>query len=369
MKIFVGLILLFSTISCTQEDNKDLEYVINKFYENANQIRNVEYKMHRIDTFPNGGLVWDNRGYVYAEKQVKDTIFGISFYSKRFDISKEYIYKNSIGYEFDEEKKEFKNEKGAIGFLGKPGGQMISLNIFNLDSIYSNVELFVNENNYVLKYEFEDDTVYNVIQKTKTIYLRKKDFFPVKIIGRSKVLDNSASSYFTFSNIKVNTGNENKIDSLIESKIGTYSKKSKKVRKLNSIIGKPISAISLPNLENDNLISLEINKPILLDFWETWCGPCIASFPKIEELAIKYSNDIQIVGIVSQDRENALKLVKKKNITFLNLLGNDNVLKQYNVNSFPRYILIDKSGIIQKEYFGFSKQIEKDINKPVVHFD
>ncbi|GAA4273802.1 TlpA disulfide reductase family protein [Aquimarina gracilis] len=363
MKIFVGLLLLFGTISCTQKNTKDLDYVINKFNENANQIRNVEYKIHRIDTFPRAGLVWDNSGYAYAEKQVEDTIFGISFYAKRFDINKEYIYKNSIGYEFDEEKKEFKNEKGAIGFLGKPGGQMISLNIFKLDSMYSNIELSTNPSYYVLKYEFEDDTIYNVTQVTKTLYLRKKDFFPVKIIRRSKVLDNSSASYLTFSNIKVNTGNNHKIDSLIENKIVTYSRINEKTKKRNRIIGKPISTISLPNLENDTLVHLEVNKPILLDFWETWCGPCIASLPKIEELAIKYSNDIQIIGIVSEDRENARKLIKKKNITFLNVLGNNNLLKQYNINSFPRYILIDNSGIIQKEYFSFSKQIEKDINK------
>jgi hypothetical protein len=45
----------------------------------------------------------------------------------------------------------------------------------------------------------------------------------------------------------------------------------------------------------------------------------------------------------------------------LNLIVDKETKEMFNVNSFPRYFLIDKNGIIQKEYYGFSDQIEKDI--------
>ena len=68
-----------------------------------------------------------------------------------------------------------------------------------------------------------------------------------------------------------------------------------------------------------------------------------------------------ILGIVSEDKENAVKLVENKGTTFLNLIGNKELKKTFSVNSLPRYFLIDKNGIIQKEYHGFSDQIENDI--------
>jgi thiol-disulfide isomerase/thioredoxin len=365
MKHIFFTIIALSLFNCKQPQNQNLEYVISKFNENANKIQNVEYNIHRVDTFPQDGIVWNNKGLAYIERDNNDTIFGLSFYAKRLDINKEYIYKSSIGYEFIEDKKEFKNEKGAVGFLGKPGGQMVSRDIFKLDSIYKNVKLLKGEESYILRYEYEDDTVYDVTQRVKTVYLRKDDFFPSKIFRTSKVLGNRSSTQLYFSDIKINKGNQNKIDQSIEDKINNYTRVNDSLGKQKLLIGKKFPSISLPNLKTNNVINIDSQKPILIDFWETWCGPCIASFPKVEELNKKYSDEILIIGIVSEDKSNALKLIQKKRVAFSNLYGNSALLEEYKVNSFPRYFLIDSDGIVRKEYFGFSNQIEVDIKEMI----
>ncbi|MEM6516803.1 MAG: hypothetical protein AAF688_11520, partial [Bacteroidota bacterium] len=77
----------------------------------------------------------------------------------------------------------------------------------------------------------------------------------------------------------------------------------------------------------------------------------------------EYGEDVNVIGIVSQDLESAKDLVNHKEATFLNLIGNKELNKAFNVNSWPRYYLVDKNGIIQNEYFGFSEKIEEDIKK------
>lgn len=361
MKQFILVIISIILISCNREKKEDLNYVLSKFYENANRINNVEYHMQRIDTFPEDGEVWNNKGFAYVEKDINDTIFGISFYSRRFDVDKLHIYKNSIGYEFIENKKEFNNEKGAIGFLGKPGGQMVSREIFKLDTVYSNLKLTTKKNSYVLNYTYKNDTLYNIKNITKTIRLRKTDFFPIEIIKKSNVMGNKSSTQLFFSKIKINKGTELTIDSLISSKINIYAETNNRQEKKESLIGKKLSNFTLPNLVNNQIIDFKVSKVTLIDFWETWCGPCMTSLPKIERLRKKYSNSVQIIGIISQDTSNALQLLRKKNITFLNLIGNPKILEKYGVNSFPRYILTNNDGVIIAEYFGFSEKIENDI--------
>ncbi len=83
----------------------------------------------------------------------------------------------------------------------------------------------------------------------------------------------------------------------------------------------------------------------------------------MENLKNKFQSELNVIGIVSEDHENAIKLVEKKGTTFRNLVGNNDVKKEFGVNSWPRYFLVDKNGIVQKEYFGFSEQIEKDIKE------
>lgn len=355
------LILIFLLVlGCKEEEKVDFNYVTSKFQENADNIKIVQYDNHRIDSSMAQNIFWNNKGTAILEKNENDTYHGFSFYARRNDIEKEYLYDKGNGFEISTTTESYEI-KHPFGIIGSPGGQMTVKNIFKLDSVFESGKLVEKEDKYILIYNFTPDTLYNITDQTKIVELRKKDFFPTKITYRSKALGKNTMHQYNLSNIKLNDEVQTSISD-IKNRISDYEVIQKKKRDLNPILNKEFPKVSLPHLNDKNQIfKLEKGKFTLIDFWEVWCGPCIKSFPKVEKLSKKYHDDLQIVGIVTESEESAVKLIEKKGVTFLNLFGDKNIHKEYQVNSYPRYFLIDRNGIVQKEYFGFSNEIEEDI--------
>ncbi|RIJ42483.1 TlpA family protein disulfide reductase [Pontibacter oryzae] len=348
------------------EEKIDLDYVASKFEENSTQIKKVEYHIQRIDTFAQDGTVWNNKGTALIEINEQDDLFGFSFYVRRENFPKEYLYDNGYGFVYSLEDKTYKMESNPRGFLGSPGGQLVAPQIFKLDSAYTSAELLQSDDKYILKYTFKDDTIYNVTDRITLVELNKSNYLPTKITRSYKILGNKAVHQIALSDIKINDAVEG---SVADYKHGfvDFELIPEEVRQQNKLIGNKLPEIRLVNLMNENQTeTLRVDKLTLIDFWEVWCGPCIKSFPEVEKIKNKYPEKLQVIGIVSESKEKAIELTKKKGITFNNLIGNKDLLKAYSVNSYPRYFLVDSKGVVRKEYYGFSEQIEEDIKKMLV---
>lgn len=358
--IFLTSILL---INCKKQQEINIEYLSEKFNESVEKIDRVQYNVENIMTFSDGN-VWDNKGFAVLEKKPSDTIFGFSFYGIRKDINKSSIYKDGIGFQISNEKNNFRQEKGGLHFLGSPGGQMVYKNFFKLETDYKSVQISETENSFILEYKFKDDLKNKITDKTKRLELDKNTFLPKKVTTSLQLdFGSKQSTVFIFNNLKINENIQKNINEYVQD-LNQLELIKEEQSKPNPLLKKPLPEISLINLFNENeTIEIRNGKLTLIDFWEVWCGWCIKSFPDVENIKNKYENDLTVIGIVSQDIENAIKLVEKKETTFLNLIGNKELNKTFSVNSWPRYFLIDKNGIIQKEYHGFSDQIEKDINE------
>ena len=110
-------------------------------------------------------------------------------------------------------------------------------------------------------------------------------------------------------------------------------------------------------------------KWVVLDFWATWCGPCIASMPHLKEYYQKYAGKFEIVGIANQSEEAAWeKMVKDMELPWINVINPKGVAKEkdltniYNIEGFPTYIILNKEGKIHKEYLGAQPDFYKELD-------
>ena len=122
------------------------------------------------------------------------------------------------------------------------------------------------------------------------------------------------------------------------------------------ILGRLSADFTLTNLEGRPVsLSDFAGKVVILNFWATWCGPCVAEisyFIKMqEELAEK---GFTVLGVSTDDDAGlAREFVGKREVNYPVLMANSNVKALYgNVQTIPTTFVLDKDGVIQRRYVG-----------------
>jgi thiol-disulfide isomerase/thioredoxin len=87
----------------------------------------------------------------------------------------------------------------------------------------------------------------------------------------------------------------------------------------------------------------------ILDFWATWCGPCIAKMSDLQKIKNEFPNDLEIISISDENIEKILPFVQKRNLPFRFVIDKESLISnRFEVGALPFTILIDKKGIIKK---------------------
>jgi len=100
-------------------------------------------------------------------------------------------------------------------------------------------------------------------------------------------------------------------------------------------------------------ISLEDlhGKVVLLDFWGTWCPPCVASVPALRDLQKRFAKEplFKMISVAAESDETKWRgFIEKNQMGWTQYLDRDrHVSGTFNVHAFPTYILIDAEGIIR----------------------
>ena len=89
-------------------------------------------------------------------------------------------------------------------------------------------------------------------------------------------------------------------------------------------------------------------KVVVLEFWATWCGPCIAAIPHLNELADKFKDEpIQFIAITDQDEKVVRPFLQKRPMhAWVGLDTDKSVFEDYGITSIPCTVVVDKKGII-----------------------
>jgi len=126
---------------------------------------------------------------------------------------------------------------------------------------------------------------------------------------------------------------------------------------------------------HDNVISKKGEEAVLLNFWATWCGPCVEEFPMIVDLADEYKNDLAVYFISVDwldEKEKAISFLKKQGVDWTTFIKDEkdnafiNGIHEEWSGALPFTILYGKSSGEVLDYWE-GEQPEKRFRKAIIN--
>jgi thiol-disulfide isomerase/thioredoxin len=119
----------------------------------------------------------------------------------------------------------------------------------------------------------------------------------------------------------------------------------------------------------DELIGAHKGQVVLVDYWATWCGPCVANFPHTVELAKKHKADglatIAVSFDLFEEESKVREFLAKQGADFDNLISSHNAIGQkpaedFDIGPLPEYRLYDRQGKLRQKWESGVEQAELD---------
>lgn len=131
--------------------------------------------------------------------------------------------------------------------------------------------------------------------------------------------------------------------------------------------GKPAPAFTLHDLDGKTVSLADYKgRPVLVNFWATWCAPCKLEMPWFEQFRKQYAGQgFEILGIAEDDvgKDEIAKAAKKLGVDYPILLTDEKVAPAYGgVDYLPTSFYVDRDGVVREETTGLATKDEVEAN-------
>ena len=123
--------------------------------------------------------------------------------------------------------------------------------------------------------------------------------------------------------------------------------------------------------EEEFKLSEQKGKVVILDFWATWCGPCVRALPELQKAASGFNkNKVALLAVNQGESKKVIsKFLKKKQLKALSVILDETrkIGGDYKVKGIPKTVIIDQKGVVRHVHVGFSsglgERLKREINK------
>ncbi len=124
---------------------------------------------------------------------------------------------------------------------------------------------------------------------------------------------------------------------------------------------------ALPRIEAKGALGAKValssqrGKIVVVDFWATWCQPCVRSLPRLQALQARHP-DVSVIAINMDEPADARELFDESGYTLTLLAADPDVIDRYDVGPIPHTVLIDPQGRVRLVHRGGKLDLEREIS-------
>lgn len=129
-------------------------------------------------------------------------------------------------------------------------------------------------------------------------------------------------------------------------------------------------SIELPGVDKNVKLEDFRGKVVYLDFWASWCVPCIKSFPWMDEINQKYSDKgFEVIAVnLDKNKSAADEFLKEHDISFTVAFDQSgDSAAQYKLKGMPSSYLIGRDGKVYASHIGFRDKDKVELEKAIVN--
>jgi thiol-disulfide isomerase/thioredoxin len=137
----------------------------------------------------------------------------------------------------------------------------------------------------------------------------------------------------------------------------------------SALVGKPAPDFELDLLGGSKFhLAQSRGKVVILDFWATWCGPCLQAMPQVERVAAEFQNrDVQLIAVNLQEspQQVASMLERHKLHPAVALDREGTVAEKYAASAIPQTVVIDRTGVVARLFVGGGPHLGDQLREAV----